>query len=95
MSDNDFSLLVSIDGKVDEVKDKLHNIELIQTRMESDLKYHIKRTDILEQKVLEIDDKVKPVENAKNAIWGISKVLAFLTGVGVAFLTIFKFFNKD
>ena len=95
MSDNDFSLLVSIDSKVDEVKDKLHNIELIQTRMESDLKYHIKRTDILEQKVLEIDDKVKPVENAKNAIWGISKVLAFLTGVGVALLTIFKFFSKD
>lgn len=95
MSDNDFSLLVSIDSKVDEVKDKLHNIELIQTRMESDLKYHIKRTDILEQKVIDIDDKVKPVENAKNAIWAFSKALAFFTGVGVAVLTIFKYFSRS
>lgn len=95
MSDNDFSLLVSIDGKVDEVKDKLHNIELVQIRMESDLKYHIKRTDILEQKVLEIDDKVKPVEKAKAALWGMSKVFAFLTGVGVALFSILEYFNKD
>jgi len=33
MNDDQIGLLVSIDNKVDEVKDKLHSIELIQTRM--------------------------------------------------------------
>jgi len=81
---------------VDEVKDKLHSIELIQTRMETDLKYHIKRTDLLEQKVLDIDDKMKPVETAKNAVWGLTKVIAFLAGMGVALLSLFRsIFNKN
>jgi hypothetical protein len=96
MNDDQIGLLVSIDNKVDEVKDKLHSIELIQTRMETDLKYHIKRTDLLEQKVLDIDEKMKPVETTKNVIWVLAKIIAFLAGAVVAVFSFFKdIFNKN
>jgi hypothetical protein len=96
MNDDQIGLLVSIDNKVDEVKDKLHSIELIQTRMETDLKYHIKRTDLLEQKVLDIDDKMKPVETTKNVVWVLAKIIAFLAGAAVAIFSFFKdIFSKN
>jgi len=47
--------------KIDRLDDKLGTIAECQIRMESDLKYHIKRTDILEE-------KVEPIVKAHNAI---------------------------
>ena len=96
MDNNDhIQLLLGIDGKVDEMRDKLHSIELVQTRIESDLKYHIKRTDLLEEKVMHIDENVKPIETAAHAITGIGKVMAFLAGILMAVLSIFRFFKKN
>lgn len=92
MDQEHFELLKGIDVKVDNIKDKVHNIELVQVRIENDLKYHIKRTDLLEQKVLEIDEKIQPVESAKNALFGLSKVLAFVVGMATAIITIIKYY---
>jgi hypothetical protein len=94
MSKDHIDLLIVIDGKVDEVKEKLQGIQVIQARMESDLKYHIKRTDLLEEKVFDIDEKIQPVESAKNTIWGFGKLIAFITGVIVAILTILESLKK-
>jgi hypothetical protein len=93
MENNDLNILLNIDSKVDDVRDRIHSIELTQTRMESDLKYHIKRTDLLEEKIFEIDDKMKPVENARTAAYGVAKIVAFIIaaiGAIVGLLRSFK-----
>ncbi len=87
MSENDHTiLLVNIDKKVDEVKDKLHSIETTQVRMEGDLKYHIKRTDLLEEQVELINKQTEPLNSAKI----LFKLIPLLTGAIIAILTIIK-----
>lgn len=89
-------LLIRIDSKVDEVKEKLHGIELVQGRMEGDLKYHIKRTDLLEEQVSKIDEKIKPIDAIKSTSGMLAKVVAFLMGAAVAISTIIKLLsNKE
>ncbi len=87
-------LLIRIDSKVDEVKEKLHSIELVQGRMEGDLKYHIKRTDLLEEQVSKIDEKIKPIEAIKSTSSMLAKIVAFLMGVAVAVSTIIKLISS-
>ena len=46
---------------MDEIKKDIRVIRESQIRMEGDLKYHIKRTDVLEGKVLKQDELLKPL----------------------------------
>ena len=88
------SFMKNIDAKVDDIKDKVHNIELVQVRIENDLKYHIKRTDLLEEKILDIDEKIQPVESATNTLIKLSKILAFIIGMATAIITIIKYYSS-
>ncbi len=81
MESRDLDVLISIDNKVDEVRNRIHSIELTQTRMESDLKYHIKRTDILEGKIMEVDEKVRPVQTVKDVLLAIFKTVTFVAAI--------------
>jgi hypothetical protein len=96
MSDNDNNtlLLINIDKKVDEVKDKLHGIEVIQSRMEGDLKYHIKRTDLLEEQVEQINKNIQPVNAVKNLLAAIFKAIPLILGIIVGIFTIIKFIKE-
>jgi len=95
MHEDNVSLLIGIDSKVDEVKEKLHNIEIVQTRMESDLKYHIRRTDILEEKVMDIDEKIKPIEGIKDFAIYTGKVVAFIGTLTMLIVSLMKLFSKQ
>lgn len=75
------NLLVSIDRKMDILSNKVHRIELSQTRMESDIEHHIKRTDALEKHVKVIENQVKPWE-ALTVTWtGVAKFIATLSAL--------------
>jgi len=95
MESEQLQLLIGIDNKVDEVKEKLHSIELVQTRMESDLKYHIKRTDLLEEKVMEVSEKVEPIESAKTIGTFIAKVFAIITAIIMTVATVMRIISKE
>jgi hypothetical protein len=90
MENNNTEILVSIDSKVDQVKDKLHSIEIVQTRIESDLKYHIKRTDLLEDQVVSINKKVEEFDFIKFVITKNFKVISIVAGSILTILTILK-----
>jgi hypothetical protein len=96
MSDNDNNtlLLINIDKKVDEVKDKLHGIEVIQSRMEGDLKYHIKRTDLLEEQVEQINKNIQPVNAVKNLLAAIFKAIPLILGIIIGIFTVIKFIKE-
>lgn len=91
MSEQDTTLLINIDKKVDEVKDKLHGIEVIQSRMESDLKYHIKRTDLLEEQVELVNKHLEPYNTFKVILSASLKLVPLIIGVAVGIFTILKF----
>jgi len=44
-----------------ELKDSIHEIRESQIRMESDMKYHIKRTDLLEIQITEQREVMAPL----------------------------------
>ena len=46
---------------MDEIKQDVKLIRESQIRMEENVKYHIKRTDILEEQVEEIKEEIKPL----------------------------------
>jgi hypothetical protein len=94
MDDNHLPLLINIDKKVDEVKDKLHGIEVIQSRMEGDLKYHIKRTDLLEEQVELVNKKTESFAAFGLVMNNVIKVFPFLSGAIVAIVTLYKIFKK-
>jgi hypothetical protein len=58
--------------------------------MESDLKYHIKRTDLLENRVETINDKVESLDISRILLSKIAKAIPIIAGVIVAILTILK-----
>ena len=91
MSEQDTTLLINIDKKVDEVKDKLHGIEVIQSRMEGDLKYHIKRTDLLEEQVELVNKHIEPYNTFKVVFSASLKLVPLIIGVAVGIFTILKF----
>lgn len=94
MEKDHITLLVNIDQKVDEVKDKLHNIEIVQTRMEGDLKYHIKRTDLLEDQIELMNKKSEPSQAIQTVLKYLLKFVPFITGVILAVVTLLKFLKE-
>ncbi len=98
MEKKHLDLLINIDSKIDDVKNHMHAVELVQTRMESDLKYHIKRTDLLEEKIFHIDEKFKPIENAKHTTKGIFRIVTFamaLCASLVGIINLIKLFKQQ
>ena len=64
--------------KLEKLDGRLDKIDISQTEIKKDLKYHIKRTDLLEKHIGSIDDKVTPLTTKYQELIGIGKFLAAL-----------------
>ncbi len=67
--------LERIETKIDDVSDHLGTIDVILSRQHESLKYHIKRSDMLEEKLI-------PIEKHVNLINSVSKIITFLATLG-------------
>jgi hypothetical protein len=77
------NVLNRLDDKLDQVKEDTTDIRIVQTKNTADIKYHIKRTDILEHKVdhlMKLDNKVKWTVSS---IVTIAAILTFLKTMGI------------
>ena len=81
-------ILEKMDGKLDSISDKVHNIDTRVTLMEShdkvqneQLEYHIKRTDDLEAKVLTVDKDVSNIKFLKAHIYSALTIVAMIVTV--------------
>jgi hypothetical protein len=96
----DTEILIDLERKIDVIRDNLHNLELTQIDMKKDLSYHIKRTDVLQDEVLHLSDRIKPIESIRFTWQNIFKLLTFFTAVSalgttiVAVLSYFKVINN-
>lgn len=70
--------------KLDKMGDTMTVIQLSQARMESDVAYHIQRTNLLEASVVKIQEEQKPVVKDVDNIKSIIKYTAWLVTILLA-----------
>jgi septal ring factor EnvC (AmiA/AmiB activator) len=87
MFPNEKDLTLEVLKKLDEVKDRIHCIELDQARrlgnidkilaeQEKNLEFHMKRSDSLEQQVKVMEQEVKPVLDSLRSVKILFTILA-------------------
>ena len=74
---------------INDIKD----IRESQIRMEADLKYHIKRTDLLEQKVEQVDADVLKLKQPL-AFMEVVKIAGLVAALVSSTLVILKYFKS-
>lgn len=80
------SKLDKIESKVDVIVERIHAIDKTLERNTASLELHIKRTDLLEQ-------KLKPVEDHVAAINGFMKFIGFIGIVAGIVASLVKIFS--
>jgi len=69
-------------------KDDIHDIKITLAKMETDLRHHIRRTDLLQDEVKHWRKDLKPIQTHVAFINGLSKLLLVLAAVAGAIAAI-------
>ena len=88
MAKTEKEILVDISDKVDELKDRIHSIDVTVAKQEVNLQDHMRRTVINEEKLDMFEDKIAPALDAYKFIATFCKVL---TGAAIIIGAWFKF----
>jgi hypothetical protein len=83
-------LLLKLHDKVDSIKDKISDIEIVQVKHEANLLEHMKRTELAEQRVEMIEVEVKPILQGLSFLKVVGKIGAALTSALYAFSKFFQ-----
>lgn len=82
--------LKKIDSKQDEMSERINLIEITLAKNTSDVEYHIKRTNLLEDHIKTIEGDMKPinehvtfVKNLMKIIASVGALLVFLKTMGL------------
>lgn len=88
-------ILHLIHAKVEKISEDVAELKIGQAVMQEDVKHHIKRSDMLEELLIDVKEKdIEPLKKDMNQIHGIVKfILAVATVIGVLF-PIFRHFSK-
>ena len=93
-------VLFEIERKIDAVRENVHAVEKIQIEIKKDLAHHIKRTDLLQDEVMHLSERIRPIESIRFTWQNILKLVAFFTAVStlatgfLAVLDYLKIINK-
>lgn len=78
---SDSSKLDKIEDKIDKVQEKIASIDSTLAAQHESLKIHIKRTNLLEQKITPIENHVAIVHALLKAIGFVAVLLSIIEGV--------------
>ena len=70
-----------MDGKLDKIDSRLDKVEVNQAVMNQDLKYHIKRTNILENDLKPIYSKYQQFKGIAKFISGVASACAIIEAI--------------
>lgn len=87
-----FEKLELISDKIEKTEGRLGNIDITLAEQAKDIKYHIKRTDLSEERLERLENEVKPVKDHVTRVEGIVKflsILATVIGISVAVSKLF------
>lgn len=75
--------------KFDKLEDEVVQIRIIQSSQASDLAHHIKRTNLLEERLEQIAEEIKPVQNHVQKVNGafiLIGVVGTILGIAVSII---------
>lgn len=82
-------LLLKLHDKVDTIRDKISDIEIVQVKHEANLQEHMKRSDMAEERIEFIESEVKPLLQGLSFLKIIAKVA---TTIGSIIYGVSRFF---
>jgi len=74
-------LLLKLHDKVDAIKDKINDVEIVQVKHEANLLEHMKRTELAEQRVEMIEVEVKPILQGLSFLKLVAKIGATISSM--------------
>lgn len=90
MSNNtERELLLNLHEKMDLVKDKLNDIQIVQVKQQASLDEHIKRTGLAEERIEFLEDDIKPLLQGASFLKTIAKLVTGLVTFSYAISKIF------
>lgn len=74
-----------INDKLDKIVDKMHDIDKTLVKQEENLKQHMYRTELAENRLDDIDDDLKPIKAHVQRLNGVAKFIVLIgIVVGIA-----------
>lgn len=67
--------------KLEKMDSRLDNIDITLAKQAKDLEYHIKRTDLLEDKLIPVEKHVSLVNTAFKVLLGLGTFIGFIVGI--------------
>jgi hypothetical protein len=81
-------------GKLDKISDDIVEIKVTLGRQESSIGYHIKRTDLLEEKVELLKEDISKSKGAKDSLVFMAKIGSFLVAIAGLAIALVKRFSQ-
>jgi archaellum component FlaC len=80
--------------RLDRIDDRMGSMSTTLTEQAVDIKHHIKRTDLLEQRVEQVAESIKPIQEHVARIRSVGWFLAGLTAMVGTVLGVIEALNK-
>ena len=74
-----------MEKKLDDILEKVHSIDKTLISQHISLEHHIRRTDLLEDKVFGVEEEIKPLKQGVATIKGVFKLISFI-GLAISML---------
>lgn len=84
--------LDKLDNKLDQIEERLSSIDVTLVGQAADLKYHIKRTTLAEERMEHIETQLEPIKKHVAVINGVFKFIGFTVSVLGAVAGVAKIF---
>lgn len=90
MNDFEQEMLLKIDTKIDEIKEKLSDHEIILAKQEANIQEHMRRTEVSEKRLEKFEQDVKPVLEGISVFKTIAKIASVVSAVVYSISRIFR-----
>lgn len=79
-----------IEEKLDLISENISEIKIVQAEQAKDLKYHIKRTDLSEERLEKVEEQVIQLTTTKHKLDGAFKVIGMIASFAAFCLGVAK-----
>lgn len=90
MNDFEQEMLLKIDTKIDEIKEKLSDHEIILAKQEANIQEHMRRTEVSEKRLEKFEQDVKPVLEGISVFKTIAKIASVVSAIVYSISRIFR-----
>ena len=90
MNDFEQEMLLKIDTKIDEIKEKLSDHEIILAKQEANIQEHMRRTEVSEKRLEKFEEEVKPILEGISVFKTVAKIASVVSAIVYSISRIFR-----